>query len=44
MPCKWIIAPHKVDKDAITQLEKSLPIQQQNGLHLIQAKMLQNQF
>ena len=26
MPCKWIIAPHKVDKDAITQLEKSLPI------------------
>ena len=26
MPCKWIIAPHKVDKDAIAQLERTLPI------------------
>ena len=26
MPNKWIIAPHKVDKDAIEQLEKTLPI------------------
>lgn len=27
MPCKWVIAPHKVDKDAIAQLERTLPIQ-----------------
>ena len=27
MPCKWIIAPHKVEKDAIAQLERTLPIE-----------------
>lgn len=27
MPCKWIIAPHKVEKDAIIQLEHKLPIE-----------------
>ena len=26
MPCKWIIAPHKIDAIAIDALEKSLPI------------------
>lgn len=26
MPCKWIIAPHKVEKEAIIQLERTLPI------------------
>ena len=26
MPCKWIIAPHKVDQASIAELEKTLPI------------------
>lgn len=26
MPCKWIIAPHKVEKEAIAQLKRALPI------------------
>ena len=27
MPYKWIIAPHKVEKDAIVQLERTLPVE-----------------